>query len=530
MKTYCQRLALALLASSALSVSAPVFAQSSDTLRLAAQADAGTMDPHAQNTQITLSIQSMIYEPLVMRDADQQLIGGLAASWENVEPTLWRFALREGVTFHDGSAFSAEDVVYSITRAKAPTSQFAGFVGNIAEVRAVDDMTVEIVTTKPDALMADKLTYVLMIDSAWAEANSVGQPQDLRNNQETFAVLNTNGTGPFKLESREPDTRTVLVRNADYWGETADDFERVVFTPISSPPTRIAALISDEVDLVLDVPSQDVQRLESTEGVKVLTRNDTRTVFFGFDLGSEDLEYASVEGNPFLDVKVRQAVAYAIDAEAISQRIMRGLSRPTGMVISPDNLGYAEDLDAVHPVDIEKAKALMVEAGYPDGFRVTLDCPTDSYVNGDQICRAVATMLAPIGIQLDLNLLPRAQFLPKLWERDTSFYIMGFNSPYFDGTYFAETVLMTQDQATGEGIYNYSGNGDAELDALVTEAKDTLDRDGRAEKLKAVYSWVAENQLYVPVHQQLIVYAMRDRVDTNVRADGWFDIRFATIE
>ncbi|MGV3651585.1 MAG: ABC transporter substrate-binding protein, partial [Devosia sp.] len=256
----------------------------------------------------------------------------------------------------------------------------------------------------------------------------------------------------------------------------------------------------------------------------------TRTVFFGFDLGSEDLEYASVEGNPFLDVKVRQAVAYAIDAEAISQRIMRGLSRPTGMVISPDNLGYAEDLDAVHPVDIEKAKALMVEAGYPDGFRVTLDCPTDSYVNGDQICRAVATMLAPIGIQLDLNLLPRAQFLPKLWERDTSFYIMGFNSPYFDGTYFAETVLMTQDQATGEGIYNYSGNGDAELDALVTEAKDTLDRDGRAEKLKAVYSWVAENQLYVPVHQQLIVYAMRDRVDTNVRADGWFDIRFATIE
>lgn len=530
MKSNFRRLATMLLATTTLCAATPAMAQSSDTLRLAAQADAATLDPHAQNAALTLSIQSMIYEALIMRDADQKLIGGLAESWENVEPTVWRFKLRPDVTFQDGAAFSSADVVYSIERAKAPTSQFGGFVGSIAEVTAVDDLTIEITTTKPDALLADKLTYVFIMDQEWAEANGIGAPQDLKTDQETFAVLNANGTGPFVLESREPDSRTVLKRNADYWGETADDFETVIFTPISSPPTRIAALISDEVDLVLDVPSQDVARLETTEGVEVKTRNDTRTVFFGFDLGREKLLYSNTENNPFLDPNVRKAVAFAIDSPGISRSIMRGLSRPTGLVISPDNLGYSEELDVVHEVNIETAKALMVEAGYADGFNVTMDCPTDSYVNGDQICRAVATMLAPIGINIDLNLLPRAQFLPKLWELDTSFYIMGFNSPYFDGTYFAETVLMGLDKETGAGIYNYSGHADAALDAAIIDARDTIDRDERAAKLAEIYRTVGDEMLYVPLHQQLIVYAMRDRVDSNIRADNWFDIRYVTVD
>jgi peptide/nickel transport system substrate-binding protein len=528
MKTYLNKFAVALIATTAL-CAAPAFAQST-TLRLAAQADAQTLDPHAQNAAITLSLQSMIYEPLIMRDADQQLVGALAESWESVEPTVWRFKLREGIKFQDGAPLTSADVVYSLNRAKAPTSQFSGFVGSIAEVKAIDDLTVEIVTTQPDALLADKLTYIFIMDQEWAEANSVGQPQDLTSGQETYAVLNANGTGPFLLESREPDNKTTFKRNPDYWGTTLDDFESVVFTPISSPPTRIAALISDEVDLVLDVPSQDVARLESTEGLAVKTQNDTRTIFFGFDLGREQLEYAKIEGNPFLDARVRKAVAAVIDSKGISRSIMRGLSRPTGIVISPDNLGYAEDLDVINEPNVEAAKALLAEAGYPEGFTVTLDCPTDSYVNGDQICRAVATMLAPAGINVELNLLPRAQFLPKLWERDSSFFIMGFNSPYFDGTYFAETVLMTQNQETGAGIYNYSGSSDPELDAMIIDAKDTIDRDERGAKLADVYRKAGEDMIYVPLHQQLIVYAMRDRVDTNVRADNWFDIRYVTLD
>jgi peptide/nickel transport system substrate-binding protein len=530
MKKSYRLTAAALLASTTFSLAMPAFSQSSDTLRLAAQNDAATLDPHAQNTQITLSLQTMIYEPLVLRDDEQQLIGGLAESWESVDDVTWRFTLREGVSFHDGSPFTSADVVFSLTRAQSATSQFKGFVGTIAEVVAVDDYTVDIVTTKADPLIIDKLTYVLMMDAEWAEANSVGDPQDLTAGQETFAAQNTNGTGPYMLTSREPDTRTVFTRNPDYWGEMADDIETVVFTPISSPPTRVAALISNEVDLILEVPAQDVARLESTEGIKVLQTNDTRTLFFAFDLGSEDLEYAPGTDNPFLDVRVRQAIANVIDSQAISQAVMRGLSRPTNMVISPDNLGWSEELDVVREVNPDRARELLAEAGYPDGFEVTLDCPTESYVNGDQICRAAASMLAPIGIDVNLNPLPFSQFLTKMWERDTSFWLMGFNSPYFDGTYFAETALMTKDEPTGAGIYNYAGNSFPELDELIDVARNTIDRDERGERLQDVYRWVGEQMVYVPIHQQVIVYAMRDNVDTNVRADSIFDIRYAVVE
>lgn len=522
-------LAGALLTTSMLTLPMTAAAQTT-TLRLAAQSDAGTLDPHAQNTALTLSIQSMIYEALLSRDAEQKLIGGLAETWEAVEPTLWRFKLRAGVTFQNGASFTAEDVAYSIKRAQEATSQFRGFVGSIAEVRTPDDMTVEIVTSSPDALLADKLTYVFIMDKTWSEDNGVNMPQDLKSAQEIHTVLNANGTGPFKVESREPDSKTVLVRNEAYRNPASLAVDRVEFTPIASPPTRLAALLSNEVDLVLDVPSQDVARLETTPGIAVKTANDTRTVFFAFDHKSDELANSNVSGNPFKDIKVRQAMAYVIDAKAIQRSIMRDLSRPTGLVISPDNLGYDEALDVVHPIDLDKAKALMAQSGYPDGFTVTLDCPTDSYVNGEQICRAVAAMLALIGINVDLALTPRGQFLPKLWDRTSAFWIMGFNSPYYDGSYFADTGLMTYNKETGDGIYNYSQISDPELDPLIAEARVTLDRDARAAKIGEIFKLVNEKQLYIPVHQQLIVYAMRDTVDTNIRADGWFDIRNVTLK
>ena len=392
----------------ALAMSGPAAAK---TLRIGAQADAGTMDPHAQNIQTTISVLSMMYEALVTRDKSLAKAPQLATGWEILGPNEWRFTLRPGVEFHDGAKFGADDVAMSIARAQADTSQFKGFVANIAETRIVDDLTIDVVTREPDPVLLDKLGYVFIMDRGWAEAHDVRRPQDLKEKEETYSVLNANGTGPYVLASREPDARTVLTRNPDYWGALDGDIDEIVFQPISSDPTRIAALVSGQLDLVTAIPSQNVAQLEANPDIELEVTDEFRTLFFAFDVGSESLQHGDAGGkNPFQDRRVRQAVNLALDSEAIARTVMRGYATPTGQILAPGNVGYDRALDALSGYDPEAAKALLAEAGYPDGFAFTLDCPNNRYINDEQICRAAATMLAQVGLDVSLNLMPRAVY------------------------------------------------------------------------------------------------------------------------
>lgn len=527
---YKAKCMLAAVAAAALMGAASVTADAK-TLRIAAQADAGTMDPQAQNVQTTISVLSMIYEALVTRDQNLEKVPALATSWENVSPTVWRFTLRPDVTFHDGSAFGADDVAFSINRAKQPTSQFANFVGTVDQVNVVDDLTVEVVTKDVDPLLLDKLAYIFIMDKDWAEANNVEEPQNLRDEQETYSVLHANGTGPFVLQSREPDSRTVLTRNDNYWGEMAGDFDEVVFTPVSSDPTRIAALISGEVDLVIDVPSQDVSRLAASPDLRVEKTDEFRTLFFGFDQASDAIKHGDAGGqNPFKDLRVREAVNMAIDADAIARTVMRGLATPTGQIIAPGNFGHDPALDVRPAFDPEAAKAKLAEAGYPDGFAVRLDCPNDRYINDEQICQAVTAMLAQIGLDVSLNLMPRAKYFPMLWERDTTMFLMGFNSPYFDGMYALETLLMSRNDDAGEGIYNYALYSNPELDAKVAEASVMIDEDKRRALMHDIYKMVHDDVVYTPLHHQVLVYAMRNNVEAPIRPDNWLEIRWVKMD
>ncbi len=504
----------------------PAFAK---TLRIGAQADAGTMDPQAQNIQTTITLLSMIYEPLITRGKDLAKAPGLAESWTQTNPTTWRFKLRPGIKFHDGSPLTAADVAFTVARAQAPTSQFTSYVGGY-KVTAVDDLTFDIVTSIPDQLLPDKLIYVPIMSKAWAEKNNALQPQNLKEKQESFTALNANGTGPYRLVSRAPDSKTVLARAPGYWGKVDGDITEVVWTPIGSDPTRVAALLSGELDLLLDVPAQDVARLQSNPDLKIAKVDEFRTIFFGFDLKSDSPKYVDAGGkNPFKDVRVRQAINLAVDRDAVVRTVMRGLASPTTQILAPGNVGYDPALDKTVTTNRERARQLLTEAGYPNGFAFTFDCPNDRYINDEQVCKTMATMLSQVGLKPTLNSMPRARYFPKIWERDSSMYMMGFNSPFFDGMYSLETMLMTRDDKKGEGIYNYSNISDPVLDREIAAARDEMDPKKRADMMKALYKKITDDVFYVSLYNQVLVYAMRKNVTTPVRPDNWLEIRWVTM-
>ena len=500
------------------------------TLRIGVQADAGTMDPQAQNIQTTINLISMIYEPLVTRDKSLAKAPALAESWSQVEPATWRFKLRPGVTFHDGSPFTAADVAFTIKRAQGPTSQFTSYVAGF-EAKPVDDLTVDITTPKPDPLLADKLTYVPIMSRAWAEKNNALAPQNLKDKQESYTALNANGTGPYRLVSRAPDSKTVLARSPKYWGRMDGDIDEVVWTPVGSDPTRVAALLSGELDLVTDVPAQDVARLQANPELKLSKVDEFRTIFFGFDLKNDALKYGDAgDKNPFKDLRVRQAINLAVDRDAMVRVVMRGLASPTTQILAPGNVGYDAALDRAVRTNRDEAKRLLAEAGYPNGFAFTFDCPNDRYVNDEQVCKTMATMLSQVGLKPTLNSMPRARYFPKVWDRDTSMFMMGFNSPYFDGMYALETLLMTRDDKKGEGIYNYANLSDPALDTEIAAARDEADPGKRAAMMKVLFKRVTDQAYYVSLYNQVLVYASRKAVDAPVRPDNWLEIRWVTMQ
>ena len=353
-------LAAALLAGTAIGASA-------ETLRWARAGDSLTLDPHAQNEGPTHTLSHQIYEPLIIRDMTGAFQPALATDWAPSEddPSVWVFNLRQGVKFHDGADFTAEDVIFSINRAKSENSNMKELLNSIVEVRAVDDHTVEFVTDGPNPIMPSNLTNLFMMDKGWAEANDAVDVQQVEAGEKTYASTNANGTSAYKLVSREPDVKTVLTRNDDYWGMDAFPMEvtEIVYTPIQNAATRVAALLSGEVDFIQDVPVQDLERVRNTDGLEVKTAPQNRVIFFGMNMGADDIENDDVEGeNPLSDVRVRRAMSMAINRDAIKQVVMRGQSEPAGMIAPPFVNGWSEEMDQSE-TDVEAAKALMDGGG-----------------------------------------------------------------------------------------------------------------------------------------------------------------------
>ena len=492
---------------------------SAETLRWARAGDSLTLDPHAQNEGPTHTLAHQIYEPLIIRDHSGAFQAALATDWAPKEgdPNVWVFNLRQGVTYHDGADFTAEDVVFSINRAKSENSAMKELLTSITEVRAVDDHTVEFVTDGPNPILPANLTNLFMMDKGWTEANNATAVQDIAGGETTFASTNTNGTGAFTLVSREPDVKTVLTANENYWGK--DDFPldvtEIVYTPIQNAATRVAALLSGEVDFIQDVPVQDLGRVGDTDGLLVKTAPQNRVIFFGMNMGDKDIANDNVEGkNPLADVRVRKAMSMAINRDAIKKVVMRDQSQPAGMIAPPFVNGWNEEMDSSSKTDIEGAKALMEEAGYGEGFSIQLDCPNDRYVNDEAICQAAVGMLAQIGVTVNLDAKPKAQHFPLIQNDQTDFYMLGWGVPTYDSEYIFNFLVHTRGDERGS--WNGTGFSNTDLDAKIVSLASETDLEARNATINEIWTVVQDEQLYIPIHHQVLNWGMTDKVVTEV--------------
>jgi peptide/nickel transport system substrate-binding protein len=512
----------------ALLAGAPAHAQ---TLRWASQGDPQTMDPHSQNEQMTNMMNGQVYERLVMRDRQLSIVPALATSWEQVSPLVWRFKLRPNVKFHDGSPLTADDVVFSIQRGQQPTSQISNYASAVGTAVAIDPMTVEFRLPAVNPIFLQHIDTLWIMSKSWSEKNKVTKPLDFKNKEESYASLNANGTGPYMLASRAPGIKTVYKRNPNWWGKFDGNVQEIVYTPIANDATRTSALVSGEIDFVLDPPPNDVPKLRNTAGVKVIDGPENRLVFIGMDQGRDELLYSSVKGkNPFKDVRVRKALYQAIDIDTIKSKLMNGQSMPTGGM-TPSPLGSYNDpkIEARLPYDLAAARKLMADAGYGDGFEVQLDCPNNRYINDEKICTALAGMWSQLKVKVKVSTMPRATYFPKIEKGDISMYMLGWGGAITDAETMLTPVLRNNLGEKGIGFYNYGHARNDKADALAAQSSVEADPKKREALVKAALTEFKDSVSIIPLHRQVIPWAARSNVNVVHRADNWLEVGWVTV-
>lgn len=529
----------------------PAPAQAQNVFRMGFQGNLNTLDPYTINETFTLAMLGNVYEGLTGRGPNLEIIPGLAERWEMLEGArLWRFHLRRNVRFQGGEPFTADDVIFSAQRIRGDTSDLRVRIPNGAEFIKVDDFTIDVRLPTPNPiLIADWDTFYIM-SRAWATANNATQAVSSRATEPGFSTLNANGTGAFRVTAHQPGVRTELARNPNWWNDAnkRHNLDRVVFTPILNDATRVAALLSGEVDWVDPVPVQDMDRVNANATTRVMAGPETRTIYLGFDQRRDTLLAPAeippapagatrASANPFKDVRVRRALYQAIDVNLIVQRVMRGQARPSALMIDPNLFArHGAEFQRL-PFDPAAAERLLDQAGYPRvaGFRggnnrfsVGMDCPNDRYVNDAAICQAVIAMLARIGVHITPIIQPRAQYFAKILAGggyNTNFYLLGWTP----GTNDSHNVLIQlhgcrDDRGTGGvGVANVGGYCNErvrELTNQILTEGDLVRRDGM---IRDAFRITQDQDVsHIPLHQQALAWGVSRRVEMAQRPDNVF--------
>lgn len=519
-------LTLPLVAGFLLTTAVPLAAQQ---LTIGLKSEATSMDPQFHQLSTNIQVSKNIFEALTTQDAVQKVTPGLAESWEAVDDTTWRFKLREGVKFHNGSDFTARDVVYSFCRVplvQNSPSAYTIFTGGFADVVAEDDHTLLIRTKATNPLLPTELwsLAILSADALGAEetvtfgpdgaCEGMGDvPQAPAFNAPELAV----GTGPYRLESYTRGAETVVTRFDDYWGGTPA-WERVVMRPITSDGPRVAALLAGDVDLIESPPIQDIPRVEQA-GFTVVDALSNRVIYLHMLQQEEAPGIGGVEGNPLLDPRVREAISISINREAITERIMGGYAEAAGELLPPPMFGTSGR--AVDAYDPERAKELLAEAGYPDGFTLVLGTPNDRYINDEQVAQAVAQMLARVGIQIQVDASTASQFFSRRNALEFPMYLAGWGASSGDMSSPLKSLVATYDADTGMGPTNAGRYSNPEMDALLIEAMSTIDDAERDRMLQEAETMVLDDFGIIPLHYEQTVWAMKPELSYEPRVDQY---------
>jgi peptide/nickel transport system substrate-binding protein len=492
-------------------------------------ADVLTLDPHASNNTFTNAFLGNVYESLVRMNERIEIEPALAASWERTSDTVWVFHLRPGVTFHNGDKLTADDVVFTWARFNTPGALARGTLSGIKAMRSIDPLTVEIETIGPFPILLNALQGFYVMDHGWAEAHGAMAASDLTGQTENFASRNENGTGPYAVASRSPDGPTVLRPYAGWWDHPDHKLPDVTFLPIRAAATRTASLISGTTDATVELPLQDVDRVRATPGLQVIQGPELRTIYLGFDQFRDQLLTSDVTGkNPFKDHRVREAIYRAIDIAAIRHVVMRDTSWPAGMMASPFLTGAPQDINDRLPYDPARAKQLLAEAGYPDGFSTEIACPNDRYVNDERICQAVAAMLAKIGIRLAVRAETTAAWSRRTGALDVSMFMLGHAGlPLADAYSTLSEVLHSRTET--QGGLNVGRYSNPKLDALVDAVRTATDETRRRALIREALLLEKTDIGHIPLHQQPITWAAKTGIDLHQGPDNQLRLRLVTV-
>jgi peptide/nickel transport system substrate-binding protein len=483
------------------------------TLKIGNQGDALSLDPHSLNESLQLTVLENVFESLVTRDRNYKLTPALATSWKQTSPTVWHFELRKGVQFHDGTPFTADDVIFSYERAKGDGSDMKTYVGQIKEIKKINDHSIDFITTTPFPILPEVFYRWFIMSKKWCETNQATKPVDRRKGIENAASFRANGTGPYRVRERQPNVRTTFVRNGNYWGKIDGNVDEVIFNVVGNDATRVAALVSGEVDIMEPVPVQDVDRIKADPKLKVMQGPELRVIFLGMDQKRDELLFSNVKGkNPFKDKRVRQAFYQAIDIEGIKRTVMRGASIPIAEMFPPQVKGFAPDLNKRLPFDPEASKKLLAEAGYPNGFEVKMNCPNDRYVNDGPICQAVAANLARVGVKINLEVETKGTYFPKILRRDTSFYMLGWTSATVDAHYVLYPIMSTPGEG-GRGQFNLGSYSNPKVDELTDKIASEIDDKKRNEMIHEAIKIHQDDIGHIPLHQQTLSWGMKKNIE-----------------
>jgi peptide/nickel transport system substrate-binding protein len=491
-------------------------------LSIALGADVTSMDPHFHNLTPNNNVAEHIFETLVGKDARSRLKPGLAESWRAIDDLTWEFKLRKGVKFHDGGDFTAQDVVFTLDRVPAvpnSPSSFATYSKQITEKIVVDPYTIRFKTATPYPLMPTDMSTIYIVSARAAKGASAAgaATEDFNNGKATI------GTGPFKFVRYAKGDRIELARNDAYWG-AKPAWEKVTLRIITTDASRVAALLAGDVRAIENVPTSDLARIAKSNDLSLYRTVSHRLMYLHMDSNRDRTPFVTdkagkpYDKNPLKDARVRRAISKAINRQALVERVMEGAAVTTGQLMPEGLFGYTSALKA-EPYDVDGAKKLLTEAGYPDGFNITLHAPNDRYVNDEQIAQAVAQLLSRAGITVRVDAMPSSVFFSRASKLEFSFLLAGWGADTAEASSPLKALLATFDSAKGMGAANRGRYSNAKMDAMLAQALTIVDDAKRERMLQQATEIVVNDMGIIPLYHQHNLWATRKGVTYAARTD-----------